>query len=231
MVLVEHLKIMTPMMNKMVSKEEFDNSDRQTKNDFTASTTTLLINKYGCSRSDIEWYEFTSAATFVPYGSSLAYISAPIDVILVYKRKHLRYIELKGRRYASTKEFFKEEGSMCNKEKIENFERIVNGKIKFDYFKTDEYGNEILDWRGKPIYDYSVIYDIPVGKGCWGELYLDKVVRTWWDLEKIGFDNLKPTNDEKMIKGIQIDPDSEKKPQKRGYLHISDAMEYNRITG
>ena len=214
----------------MVSRKDFDRSDRQTKKDFTASTTTLLVSS-GYNRSDIEWYEFTSAATFVPFGSELAYTSAPIDAILVYKKKYIRYIELKGRDYVSTEDFFKEEGSMCNKGKIENFERIVKGKIKFDYFKKDENGNDLLDWRGKPIYDYSVIYDIPVGKGCWGELYLDKVVRTWWDLEKIGFDNLKPTNDEKMIKGIQIDPDSKKKPQKRGYLQIDDAMEYNRIYG
>lgn len=214
----------------MVSREDFDRSDRQTKNDFTASTTALLVSS-GYSRNDIEWYEFTSAATFVPFGSKLVYTSAPIDAIMVYKKKFIRYIELKGRDYVSTEDFFKEEGSMCNKGKIENFERIVNGQIKFDYFKLDEDGNEILDWRGKPIYDHSTIYEIPVGKGCWSELYLDKVIRTWWDLEKIGFDNLKPTNDEKMIKGIQIDPDSEKKPQKRGYLQIDDAMEYNRLNG
>lgn len=225
-----HLIITRIMMRVMVSREDFDRSDRQTKNDYTASTTALLVIS-GCNRNDIEWSEFTSAGTFVPFGSELAYTSAPIDVIMIYKKKYIRYIELKGRRYASTAKFFKEEGSMCNKEKVENFERIVNGKIKFDYFKKDKDGNEILDSRGKTIYDYSVVYDIPIGKCCWGELYPDEVIRTWWDLEKIGFDNLKPTKYEKMIKKIEIDPDSQKEPQKRGYLQIADAMEYNRITG
>lgn len=208
----------------MVSDSDFDRSDRDTKGDYTASTTTLLIEQYDCSRDDIEWYEFSSAATFVPYGSEQAYTQAPVDLIMVYKGKFIRYFEIKGRwKYPSTTSFLKNEGSFCNPEKIDNFELMTDGKIKFSYYKKDN--------NGKEIFDHSTIYNIPKGKLAWGELYKDNVVRTWWDLEKIGLDTLKPKGPEIMIDTVTIDPNSKKKSQKRGYLQQSDSMAYKRIKG
>ena len=216
----------------MVTDSDFDRSDRDTKGDYTASTTNLLVEKFNCSRDDIVWYEFSSAATFVPYGSELTYTQAPIDLIMVYKGKFIWYYEIKGRwKYPSTYDKIVNEGSFCNEEKVKNFELMVDGKIKFCYYKKDENGEYILNSKGKKIFDHSTIYDIPKGKLAWGELYRDNVVRTWWNLEKIGLDTLKPRGPEIMIADATIDPDGKKITQKRGYLQQSDAMEYKRIEG
>ena len=214
----------------MVSDRDFDLSDHYTLMDFTASTTALLVEQYHCNITDIEWYQFSSAATFVPFGSVSAYTQAPIDTILTYKGR-IVYFELKGRRYVSTASFFKDQGSFCNPGKVANFELMRDGKIRFNYYKKDQNGEYILDERGKKIFERSVIYEIPIGKIAWGELYEDGVVRTWWDLVKIGLETLKPTGPEIMIDEVTIDPDTKKLNQKRGYLKLNDAMEYKRIKG
>ena len=207
----------------MVSDKDFDRSDRDTKGDYTASTTTVLVEQFNCNREDIEWYEFSSAATFVPYGSEQVFTQAPVDLIMVYKGKFIWYYEIKGRKFPSTANFFKTQGSFCNPEKIDNFELMTDGKIKFSYYKKDN--------NGKEIFDHSTIYNIPKGKLAWGELYNDNVVRTWWNLEKIGLDTLKPKGPEIMIDEVTIDPDSKKRSQKRGYLQQKDSVEYKRVKG
>lgn len=214
------------------SDKEFRDADYGTRMDFTATTTTELV-KMGYKREDIEWYEFTSAATLVPYGSELSYTQAPIDAIMFYKHRYYRYFELKGRteKYPSTYKRIMEEGSFCNQEKIDNFKLMENGKIRFCYYKKDKDGNYILNAFGKPIFDYEKIYDIPIGKIGWAELYVDDVVRIWWNLADIGLDTLNSTEKKVNIKEVQIDPDSNKKEQRRGYLQVKDAKEYKRIKG
>lgn len=60
----------------------------------------------------------------------------------------------------------------------------------------------------------------------WAELYDDDIIRVW-NLSKIDISSLSSTT--KMIKGINIDPNSKKRMQKRLLLPYSQSKEYRRI--
>lgn len=102
MVLVEHLKIMTLMKNKMEinpTKQSFTD-DRLSKESFTATTLPLLKR---ANVKSVTFYELDMNYQLVPFGSKLANPQSNIDIIIlvVYNNNKEEWyaVELKHRSF------------------------------------------------------------------------------------------------------------------------------------
>lgn len=91
------------------------NCDRQAKCDFTASTKTYWGENGAGDK--ISFWEMTSASTFVPFGSELAFEQSRFDVFINYGDYVWYAVELKERNHPSDYERTIEEGAFMNEEK------------------------------------------------------------------------------------------------------------------